>query len=137
MTQTPQTFPLGNGVHALAAGAGTPVVLLPGWPETAEAYSDVLPSLSERHRVLAIDPPGLGESSGSTEGYDTGSISRQIEEAVRPFTPEPIHSASNRLGVLDGSGLAVSADFTTVACVTPALSVSFLAGTFDFERASA
>ena len=98
MTQTVQTLTLGNGVHALAAGSGTPVVLLPGWPETAEAYSEVLPALAERHHVLAIDPPGLGESSESTGGYDTGSISKQLEDALRSFTPEPIHLVSHDVG---------------------------------------
>ncbi len=95
MTQTSQALILGRGVHALAAGSGTPVVLLPGWPETAEAYDEVLPSLAERHHVLAIDPPGLGESSESTEGYDTGSISKQLEDSVRSFTPQPIHLLSH------------------------------------------
>ena len=98
MTQTPQALTLSNGIHALAAGSGTPVVLLPGWPETAEAYNEVLPSLAERHHVLAIDPPGLGESSESTQGYDTGSISKQLEDAVRSFTPQSIHLVSHDVG---------------------------------------
>ncbi len=98
MTQTVQASILGNGVHALTAGSGTPVVLLPGWPETAEAYSEVLPALAERHHVLAIDPPGLGESSESTGGYDTGSISKQLEDALRSFTPQSIHLVSHDVG---------------------------------------
>lgn len=98
MIQTTQTLTLGHGIHALAAGAGTPIVLLSGWPETAEAYNDVLPSLAERHHVLAIDAPGLGESSGSTEGYDTGSISKQLEDAVRPLLSQPIHLVGHDVG---------------------------------------
>ncbi len=98
MTQTLKALTLGNGVHALTAGSGTPVVLLPGWPETAEAYNEVLPSLAERHHVLAIDPPGLGESSASTQGYDTGSISKQLEAAVQPLVSESIHLVSHDVG---------------------------------------
>ena len=86
MTQTVQASIFRNGVHALTAGSGTPVVLLPGWPETAEAYSEVLPALAERHHVLAIDPPGLG------------SISKQLEDALRSFTPQPIHLVSHDVG---------------------------------------
>ncbi|MGF7183232.1 alpha/beta fold hydrolase [Tunturiibacter psychrotolerans] len=40
---------LDGGIHALVAGSGTPVILLPGWPETAEAYSEVFPRLADRH----------------------------------------------------------------------------------------
>ncbi len=98
MMQTVQASTLGKGVHALTAGSGSPVVLLPGWPETAEAYSEVLPTLAERHSVLAIDPPGLGESSESTGGYDTGSISKQLEDALRSCTPQPIHLVSHDVG---------------------------------------
>jgi pimeloyl-ACP methyl ester carboxylesterase len=71
---------------------------LPGWPETAEAYNEVLPLLAERHHVLAIDPPGLGESSESTQGYDTGSISKQLEDAVRSSAPRPIHLVGHDVG---------------------------------------
>ena len=35
---------LDGGIHAFVAGSGTPVILLPGWPETAEAYSEVFPA---------------------------------------------------------------------------------------------
>lgn len=98
MAQIVQALTLGSGLHALAAGSGSPVVLLPGWPETAEAYNEVLPSLAERHHVLAIDPPGLGESSESTQGYDTGSISKQLEGAVRSSTPSPIHLVGHDVG---------------------------------------
>ena len=31
------------GIHALTGGQGTTLVLVPGWPETAEAYSEVFP----------------------------------------------------------------------------------------------
>jgi microsomal epoxide hydrolase len=34
----------------------------------------------------------------STQGYDTGSISRQLEDAVRSFMPEPIHLVSHDVG---------------------------------------
>jgi hypothetical protein len=64
---------------------------VPGWPESARAYDEVLPFLAARHHILAVDPPGLGDSVESTQGYDTGSISRQLEDAVRSFMPQPIH----------------------------------------------
>ena len=58
----------------------------------------MLPALAERHHVLAIDPPGLGNSLKSTQGYDTGGISKQLEDAVRSFTQEPIHLVGHDVG---------------------------------------
>ena len=98
MAHDVQAVTLSSGLHALAAGSGSAVVLLPGWPETAEAYNEVIPSLAERHQVWAIDPPGLGESAEATQGYDTGSISKQLEEAVRSSTSAPLHLVGHDVG---------------------------------------
>jgi pimeloyl-ACP methyl ester carboxylesterase len=89
---------LEHGLRALRGGMGSTVVLLPGWPETAEAYSEVFPLLAEHHRVLAIDPPGLGESAPSARGYDTAAISRMLEEAVGNTVDAPIHLVGHDVG---------------------------------------
>src|SRR5262245_7044280 len=60
---------LSNNVSALIGGSGSAVVLLPGWPHTAEAYDEIFPFLARRHQVFAIAPPGLGDSGPSTAGY--------------------------------------------------------------------
>jgi hypothetical protein len=46
-----QSKTLKNGIHVYVGGKGNPVVLLPGWPETAEAYSEVFSALSQDHQV--------------------------------------------------------------------------------------
>lgn len=89
---------LKHGVHALSGGTGSTVVLLPGWPETAEAYSRVFPRLAEHHRVLAVDPPGLGDSASSSIGYDTGAISRLLYEALQGNGADPIHLVGHDVG---------------------------------------
>ena len=89
---------LEHGLHALSGGTGSTVVLLPGWPETAEAYSEVFPLLAEHHHVLAMDPPGLGESAPSANGYDTAAISRILAEAVENTVDEPIHLVGHDVG---------------------------------------
>ncbi|KAK5048199.1 hypothetical protein LTR84_005869 [Exophiala bonariae] len=79
---------LSNGINALVAGtntSGTPIVCLSGWPQTAEAYSEMLPPLSKSHHVLALDLPGLGDSSPSTTGYTTKTISSILASAVASY----------------------------------------------------
>ena len=100
MTTEWQPETLANGIHAFVggSGSGTPVVLLPGWPETAEAYTEVFPALSARRRIFAIDPPGLGESSPSTRGYDTDTISKILEESLRPVIRDTYHLVGHDLG---------------------------------------
>jgi pimeloyl-ACP methyl ester carboxylesterase len=78
---------LQHGIHAFTGGDGEPMLLLPGWPQTAEAYSEIFPYLSQRYRIFALDPPGLGDSVPSPDGYDTAAISRLLEESIRSVLP--------------------------------------------------
>ena len=89
---------LKGGINALVAGSGTPVILLPGWPETAEAYSEIFPQIAERHQVFALDPPGLGNSAPAPEGYDTASVAKMLSAAVHSVTSEPIHLVGHDVG---------------------------------------
>ena len=89
---------LEGGIHALAAGSGTTVVLLCGWPETAEAYSEIFPQLAANYQVLALDPPGLGGSDPAVEGYDTANTAKILMSAVKAFTPERIHLVGHDVG---------------------------------------
>lgn len=93
---TKATLP--GGLHAFTGGVHEPaVVLLPGWPETAEAYSQVFGKLAAQYRVFAIDPPGLGESA-PVDDYDTGSVAQVLSRAVRTVAPEGIHLVGHDVG---------------------------------------
>ncbi len=85
-------------IHALSGGSGSLVVLLPGWPETGQAYSDVFPALAARHRVVVLDPPGLGDSAPSPQGYDTAQVSRMLADAVKGATEGSYHLVGHDVG---------------------------------------
>lgn len=87
-----------NGVHAYTGGLGSPVILLPGWPQTAEAYLEIFEDLSKQHQVWAVDPPGLGDSAISPDGYDTVSVSRILEASFRTTVTEPYHLVGHDVG---------------------------------------
>ncbi|KAE8443163.1 hypothetical protein EG329_002332 [Mollisiaceae sp. DMI_Dod_QoI] len=89
MTHNWQSAIIANGIHALTAGSPEheAVILLPGWPQTAEAYTPIFPLLSLHYKVIALDPPGLGDSSPSTSSYDTGTISSILESSIRATLP--------------------------------------------------
>ena len=89
---------LDRGIHALSGGTGSNVVLVPGWPETAEAYSEVFPLLAKRHRIICVDPPGLGDSAPPEGGYDTGTISRILDASMRSRTEDGYHLVGHDIG---------------------------------------
>lgn len=61
-----------NGIEldVAVSGEGPAVVLLHGWPHTAELWRDVAPLLAAGHRVLAPDLRGAGASTRAASGYD-------------------------------------------------------------------
>ncbi len=74
-----------NGVrlHYVAGGAGPPLILLPGWPQTWWSYRKMMPELARHHRVIAVDIRGMGASSMPRDGYDKKTMARDIHELVR------------------------------------------------------
>ena len=54
-------------LHVIEAGEETPIVFVPGWTMTAEAFDRQLYGLSDAFRVLAYDPRGQGLSESTSE----------------------------------------------------------------------
>ncbi len=93
---TKATLP--GGLHAFTGGVhGPTVVLLSGWPETAEGYGQIFDKLAAQYKVFAINPPGLGESAPAPD-YDTGSVAQVLSHAVQTVAPEGIHLVGHDVG---------------------------------------
>ena len=56
------------------AGHGPPVLLIHGWALDLDMWEPQLASLSRRFRVVAVDRPGFGRSTGS------GSLARDVAD---------------------------------------------------------
>ncbi len=61
---------------------GSPIVLIPGAFETADAFDEIGPVLGARHRVYAIDLTGTGYS-GPSPPYDTAHLADQVLAFIR------------------------------------------------------
>jgi pimeloyl-ACP methyl ester carboxylesterase len=69
-------------LHYVTAGAGFPVVLLHGWPQSWFEWRKVIPGLAARFRVIAPDLRGLGESSRPADGYDKKTVGGDVWRLV-------------------------------------------------------
>jgi pimeloyl-ACP methyl ester carboxylesterase len=86
--------------HKIAGGKGQgpALVLIPGWPQTAEASSGIFELLSKRYRFLALDLPGLGDSSAPAS-YDTATVSKVMAEAIHDLVGDsPYHLIGHDVG---------------------------------------
>ena len=69
-------------LHYVTAGAGFPVVLLHGWPQTWYEWRHIIPGLAEKYRIIAPDLRGLGDSTRPLDGYDKKTVGNDIWRLV-------------------------------------------------------
>jgi pimeloyl-ACP methyl ester carboxylesterase len=62
----------GDSIHYVTGGSGPVLLLLAGWPETWWAYNEVMPALAKNYTVVALDLPGLGNSTFPANGESNG-----------------------------------------------------------------
>ncbi len=64
-------------------GTGSPVILIHGWPLSADSWDDQAMALAEGgHRVIAYDRRGFGRSSQPWSGYDYDTLSDDLATVI-------------------------------------------------------
>ena len=64
-------------------GTGRPVILLHGWPLSADSWDDQAVALAEAgHRVIAYDRRGFGRSSQPWSGYDYNTLTDDLAAVI-------------------------------------------------------
>jgi len=75
-----------GGVHLHiedSGGSGRPVVLIHGWPLTAQAWElQVLALQAAGHRVVSYDRRGFGRSDKPESGYDYDTLSGDLQRVM-------------------------------------------------------
>lgn len=74
----------GVRLHSRAAGAGSPLLLLHGHPQSMAMWHKVLPQLMARHRVVLMDLRGYGDSArpGPDAGHRAHSKREMALDAI-------------------------------------------------------
>ena len=96
----------GRTTAAVTAGDGPPVVLIPGFLQSADRFIDTgwLDRLAQEFRVVAVDPPGFGDAS---KPHDLAAYEAQAFDAdmVALLARLDIESA-HLIGYSQGAGRA-------------------------------
>ncbi|WP_103336561.1 alpha/beta fold hydrolase [Amycolatopsis sp. CA-126428] len=82
----------GTELHYVAAGtAGSPVLLVHGFPETWWVFHKLIPRLSEHHRVFAVDLRGFGDSATATREHDSATAANDLSDLIAGLDVGPVH----------------------------------------------
>jgi pimeloyl-ACP methyl ester carboxylesterase len=91
-----------NGVtlHYATAGAGEPLLLIHGFPQTWYEWRDIIGPLSERFTVIAPDYRGAGESSRPATGYDKITMAKDLRELVHSLGFNTVRVVGHDMGAM-------------------------------------
>ena len=97
-----------NGIHLhyVTGGSGSPIILLPGWPETWWAYHKVMPELSKTHRVFSVDLRGMGASDKPVGGYDKKTMAEDISGLITQLGYSDTYVVGHDIGAMVAFSLA-------------------------------
>lgn len=97
----------GLKLHYVEGGEGAPVLLIPGWLQTWYAWRTIMPVLAQNgHRVIAVDPPGMGSSDRPWDGYDTGTVGTELDGLMQQISPGPYTVMGHDIGMWIGYAMA-------------------------------
>lgn len=82
----------GSSSRDVTAGeAGSPVLLVHGFPESWWAFRSVIPLLARHHRVVAVDLRGFGDSRVAGDDHDSATAAQDLHELVGHLGLGPVH----------------------------------------------
>jgi pimeloyl-ACP methyl ester carboxylesterase len=82
----------GTELHYVSAGhAGSPILLVHGFPESWWAFHKVIPLLKETHRVFAVDLRGFGDSSNAEGDYSSTTTAEDLHQLIAHLDVGPVH----------------------------------------------
>ncbi|MGE0194322.1 MAG: alpha/beta fold hydrolase [Methylocystis sp.] len=82
----------------MEAGSGPPLLLIPGWSQTAAQFKYQLSGLGGRYRVIALDLRGHGESDKPCHGYRISRFAEDLRDALIALDLANVNLLSHSMG---------------------------------------
>lgn len=101
------------------SGSGEPLLLLHGMGSTRRDFTSLLPALSERFDVLALDLPGCGRSPRLERRPTVSAICDAVEQTLDAQEVGQVHVLGNSLGGRVALELAKRGRARSVVAIAP------------------
>jgi pimeloyl-ACP methyl ester carboxylesterase len=90
----------GIKLHYSMGGHGPAVILLHGFAETSRMWTPILPVLGEKFTVIALDLPGIGDSSIPANGINMKDAAISIHSLVRSLGIQKARVVGHDIGLM-------------------------------------
>jgi pimeloyl-ACP methyl ester carboxylesterase len=98
ITKNSVTTSDGVRLSYLEAGSGKPLVLIPGWSQTAEQFKFQLEGLSDRYHVIALDLRGHGDSDKPVFGYRIQRLAKDVADVLKALDLKDVTILGHSMG---------------------------------------
>ncbi|MGP4015044.1 alpha/beta fold hydrolase [Saccharopolyspora sp. 5N708] len=85
-------------LHYVEAGVGVPLVLVPGFSQSAAEFGAQIDDLSRDHRVVAVDHRGHGESDRPRHGYRVSRLAADLRDLLEALDLRDVVLLGHSLG---------------------------------------
>jgi haloacetate dehalogenase len=132
----------GTMIHVVQGGAGSPVLLLHGYPQTHAMWHSVAPALAEHHTVICPDLRGYGDSDKPPSDATHAAYSKRVMaqdqfEVMRELGFERFAVVGHDRGARVGRRLAIDhADSVTRLALLDIVPTARIYSSLDQERAT-
>lgn len=75
-------LPSGATLNAIEAGEGQPLIMIPGWSQSAAEYGRNIEELAKARRVIALDMRSHGESPNAGTGHRIQRLAKDLREVI-------------------------------------------------------
>jgi len=98
----------GLRMHVTEAGAGEPVLLLHGFPQSSREWAPVMTALAGRAHLIAPDLRGAGQTDAPSSGYDSATVGRDIIALLDELGLDRVNVVGHDWGALVGVDLCLA-----------------------------
>ena len=113
---------------------GEPLLLLHGFPETGDAFAQVVAPLGKRYRLIVPDLRGAGRSGRTPSGYDKKTLASDVKALMDHLKIDRAHVVGHDIGARIAYAFAVQYPERLLSLTVAEAFIEGLAGTAEFKQ---
>ena len=122
----------GTEIFFKDAGTGAPVILIHGWPLSADMFEDqTYRLLEEGYRVISYDRRGFGRSDQPTNGYDYNTFASDLNDLIEHLELNQVSLVGFSMGAGEIARYVSKFGTDKVACAALVSGVTPIVGKTD------
>jgi len=88
----------GTALHFVRGGSGPAIILLHGFPQDWYEFHKIMPRLSAKFTVVAVDLRGVGGSAPAADGYDAANLAEDIHQLLAQLHLQQVYLVGHDIG---------------------------------------